>query len=113
MLHLLSVFIFQSGLLAAYNGDSDTEEGGSDRAVYEEGKITDWKKMVCLLCRRQFPTREALLRHQQLSDLHKVRMAKQQAFNLQVAMNILGAAICSMYKALMQNEKVVIDLTMS
>lgn len=69
--------------------------------------------MVCLLCRRQFPTKEALLRHQQLSDLHKVRMVNQQAFNLQVAMNILAAAICSMYKASIQNEKGVIDLMLS
>lgn len=61
----------KSGLVAAYNGDSDPEEGGSDRAADDEGKITDWIKMVCLLCRRQFPTKEALLRHQQLSDLHK------------------------------------------
>lgn len=29
--------------------------------------------MACLLCRRQFPNKEALVRHQQLSDLHKVR----------------------------------------
>lgn len=28
--------------------------------------------MACLLCRRQFPNKEALVRHQQLSDLHKV-----------------------------------------
>ncbi|CAJ1051013.1 RNA-binding protein 5-like isoform X1 [Xyrichtys novacula] len=61
----------ESSVVAAYNGDSDTEEGSSDRTGEEDGKITDWVKMVCLLCRRQFPTKEALLRHQQLSDLHK------------------------------------------
>lgn len=38
----------------------------------EEEKLTDWKKMACLLCRRQFPNKDALIRHQQLSDLHKV-----------------------------------------
>lgn len=64
----------KSGLVAAYNGDSDPEEGSSDRAADDEGKITDWIRMVCLLCRRQFPTKEALLRHQQLSDLHKQNM---------------------------------------
>ncbi|XP_069563562.1 RNA-binding protein 5-like isoform X1 [Brachyistius frenatus] len=58
-------------VLVAYNGESDPEEGGSDRAADEEARVTDWRKMVCLLCRRQFPTKEALLRHQQLSDLHK------------------------------------------
>uniref|UniRef100_A0A8C2W7P6 RNA binding motif protein 5 n=1 Tax=Cyclopterus lumpus TaxID=8103 RepID=A0A8C2W7P6_CYCLU len=70
----LSFFILQSDMVAAYNGDSDPEEGGSDRAA-DEGKTTDGNRMVCLLCRRQFPTKDALLRHLQLSDLHKVRMA--------------------------------------
>lgn len=57
------------GLVAAYSGDSEPEEclEGDDR----EDKLTDWKKMACLLCRRQFPSKEALIRHQQLSDLHK------------------------------------------
>uniref|UniRef100_A0A8C4GW13 RNA binding motif protein 5 n=1 Tax=Dicentrarchus labrax TaxID=13489 RepID=A0A8C4GW13_DICLA len=78
----LSVFIFQCGLVAAHNMDGGAEEGSSDRAVYEEGKITDWKKMVCLLCRRQFPTKEALLRHQQLSDLHKQNLEIQRRSKL-------------------------------
>uniref|UniRef100_A0A671SKI7 RNA-binding protein 5-like n=1 Tax=Sinocyclocheilus anshuiensis TaxID=1608454 RepID=A0A671SKI7_9TELE len=57
------------GLVAAYSGDSEPEEvtEGDDH----EDKLTDWKKMACLLCRRQFPNKEALFRHQQLSDLHK------------------------------------------
>ncbi|XP_039548172.1 RNA-binding protein 5 isoform X2 [Pimephales promelas] len=57
------------GLVAAYSGDSEPEESieGDDR----EDKLTDWKKMACLLCRRQFPNKEGLIRHQQLSDLHK------------------------------------------
>uniref|UniRef100_A0A8C1QII2 RNA-binding protein 5-like n=3 Tax=Cyprinus carpio TaxID=7962 RepID=A0A8C1QII2_CYPCA len=57
------------GLVAAYSGDSEPEEvtEGDDK----EDKLTDWKKMACLLCRRQFPNKEALIRHQQLSDLHK------------------------------------------
>uniref|UniRef100_A0A674AXM5 RNA binding motif protein 5 n=1 Tax=Salmo trutta TaxID=8032 RepID=A0A674AXM5_SALTR len=65
-----------SGLVAAYiGGDSDSEDaanpesgGGGDEG---SDKLTDWKKMACLLCLRQFPGRDALLRHQQLSDLHK------------------------------------------
>lgn len=56
--------------MAAYSGDSEPEEvmEGDDK----EDKLTDWKKMACLLCRRQFPNKEALIRHQQLSDLHRV-----------------------------------------
>uniref|UniRef100_A0A8C9YC99 RNA binding motif protein 5 n=1 Tax=Sander lucioperca TaxID=283035 RepID=A0A8C9YC99_SANLU len=72
----------KSGLVAAYNGDSDPEEGGSDRAADEDGKITDWNRRVCLLCRRQFPTKDALLRHQQLSDLHKQNLEIQRRSKL-------------------------------
>lgn len=43
-----------------------------------EEKLTDWKKMICLLCRRQFPSKDALIRHQKLSDLHKQNLAIQE-----------------------------------
>lgn len=64
------------GLVAAYSGDSDPEEGVGTTAEPDGGdmsqdKLTDWKKMACLLCRRQFPNKDGLIRHQQLSDLHK------------------------------------------
>lgn len=65
-------FPFQRGLVAAYSGDSDNDEDLLERMENEEEKLTDWKKMACLLCRRQFPNKDALIRHQQLSDLHKV-----------------------------------------
>uniref|UniRef100_A0A452H6F2 Uncharacterized protein n=1 Tax=Gopherus agassizii TaxID=38772 RepID=A0A452H6F2_9SAUR len=62
------------GLVAAYSGDSDNEEDLLERIENEEEKLTDWKKLACLLCRRQFPNKDALVRHQQLSDLHKQNM---------------------------------------
>lgn len=59
--------------MEAYSGDSDPEEGGVDPdGIDGLHKLTDWTKLACLLCRRQFPSKEALVRHQQLSDLHKV-----------------------------------------
>uniref|UniRef100_A0A8C3G7C2 RNA binding motif protein 5 n=1 Tax=Cyclopterus lumpus TaxID=8103 RepID=A0A8C3G7C2_CYCLU len=63
------------GLVAAYSGDSDPEEGVADSDCGDgvQDKLTDWSKLACLLCRRQFPNKESLIRHQQLSDLHKVR----------------------------------------
>ncbi|KAM9758805.1 RNA-binding protein 5 isoform 1-T1 [Menidia menidia] len=66
----------KSGLVAAYSGDSDPEEGGTDLDGGDGilDNLTDWKKMACLLCRRQFPNKEGLVRHQQLSDLHKKNM---------------------------------------
>ncbi len=33
---------------------------------------TDWNQLACLLCKRKFPSREVLIKHQQFSDLHKV-----------------------------------------
>ncbi|XP_015510651.1 RNA-binding protein 5 [Neodiprion pinetum] len=59
-----------NGLVAAYGGGSDTEEEIED-VQQEERQHTDWSKLACLLCKRQFPSKEGLLRHQQLSDLHK------------------------------------------
>lgn len=59
-----------NGLVAAYGGGSDTDEEIED-VQQEEKQHTDWIKIACLLCKRQFPNKEALLRHQQLSDLHK------------------------------------------
>ncbi|XP_069779366.1 RNA-binding protein 10-like [Narcine bancroftii] len=56
------------GLVAAYSGESESEE---DQEEDQEERLTDWQKLACLLCRRQFPSKEALIRHQQLSDLHK------------------------------------------
>ena len=33
---------------------------------------TDWTQLACLLCKRKFPSKEVLVKHQQFSDLHKV-----------------------------------------
>ncbi|KAM7402245.1 hypothetical protein PAMP_017502 [Pampus punctatissimus] len=73
------------GMLAsdyAAGSDEEVEEDKEEAAKSSQGsqsddkedKLTDWKKMACLLCRRQFPNKDALIRHQQLSDLHKQNM---------------------------------------
>lgn len=55
----------RGGIVAEYGeDDSDPEEDINDR-------FTDLSIMACLLCKRQFPDKEALERHQKLSDLHK------------------------------------------
>ncbi|XP_035218454.1 RNA-binding protein 5-like isoform X3 [Stegodyphus dumicola] len=65
------------------DSDSDTEPDSSQPDVkkpqsnrIDESKFVDLSKMACLLCKRQFPSKEALSRHQQLSDLHKKNLAK-------------------------------------
>lgn len=59
----------QGALVASYGGGSDSDEG--EEPSSEDQFHTDWTKMACLLCKRQFPAKEALQRHQQLSDLHR------------------------------------------
>ncbi|XP_063718581.1 RNA-binding protein 5-like isoform X2 [Symsagittifera roscoffensis] len=40
----------------------------------EEVRLTDWVKLACLLCKRQFKDSETLIKHQKMSDLHKSNM---------------------------------------
>ncbi|XP_031700911.1 RNA-binding protein 10 [Anarrhichthys ocellatus] len=65
------------GLVPAYSGETDSEEEGGDKEE-KEGRMTDWVKLACLLCRRQFPSKEALIRHQQLSELHKQNLEQRR-----------------------------------
>lgn len=62
--------------LVSYGSDSEGEgDAGDDEPTTVqaiEEKLTDWTKLACLLCKRQFPARETLVKHQQMSDLHKV-----------------------------------------
>ena len=46
--------------LASYNSDSDEESSNNLKSSSNEEKHTDWEKMACLLCQRQFPSKEKL-----------------------------------------------------
>uniref|UniRef100_A0A0A9Z1F7 RNA-binding protein 5 n=1 Tax=Lygus hesperus TaxID=30085 RepID=A0A0A9Z1F7_LYGHE len=50
--------------------DSDEED-----ETNEDKNHTDWDRLICLLCKRQLGSREALMKHQQMSDLHKQNLA--------------------------------------
>ncbi|XP_056157694.1 RNA-binding protein 10 [Lampris incognitus] len=65
------------GLVPAYSGETDSDEEGGEKEE-KEGRLTDWVKLACLLCRRQFPSKEALIRHQQLSELHKQNLEQRR-----------------------------------
>ncbi|XP_054720113.1 RNA-binding protein 5-like isoform X2 [Uloborus diversus] len=64
------------------DSDSDTEPDTApdvkrpQNSKVDESRFIDLSKMACLLCKRQFPNKDALSRHQQLSDLHKKNLAK-------------------------------------
>ncbi|XP_017270557.1 RNA-binding protein 10 [Kryptolebias marmoratus] len=68
----------QPGLVPAYSAESDSDDEGGDKEE-KEGRMTDWVKLACLLCRRQFPSKEALIRHQQLSELHKQNLEQRKS----------------------------------
>jgi RNA-binding protein 5/10 len=49
---------------------SSSSGAGPGGAMTEE-ELIDWDKLTCLLCRRAFASKDILLKHQQMSDLHK------------------------------------------
>merc|ERR1719239_41859 len=59
-----------SGLVASYGGDSDSGDE-EEAAPVDESKLVDWTKLACLLCKRQFQSKEILSKHTQVSQLHK------------------------------------------
>ncbi|XP_045165329.1 RNA-binding protein 5-like isoform X2 [Mercenaria mercenaria] len=59
------------GLVASYGGDSDDEDEDDSSTGFDESKLLDHSKKACLLCKRQFQSKEQLIRHAQMSDLHK------------------------------------------
>ena len=46
--------------------------------IIAEPLYTDWERLACLLCKRQFQSRDQLLKHQQLSDLHRQNLERTQ-----------------------------------
>ena len=48
------------------------QEPESDDDELDESKLVDKTKKACLLCKRQFPDLDKLLKHQTMSNLHKV-----------------------------------------
>jgi len=58
-----------SGLarLTGYGSDDDDDDNGG----MDDSQHTDWSKLACLLCKRQFPTRDKLTKHNEKSDLHR------------------------------------------
>ena len=75
--------------MASYGGDSDDDDDDEGMDASDETKLVDLSKMACLLCKRQFPNRDALNRHTQLSDLHKKNLdelrKKQAATGISVS----------------------------
>merc|ERR1719394_1467020 len=67
-----------SGLagLRGYGSDDDEEDNstsgsGNAAGAADEQQFTDWRTLACLLCKRQFPSRDKLTKHNEKSDLHR------------------------------------------
>ncbi|PIK62820.1 putative RNA-binding protein 5-like [Apostichopus japonicus] len=65
-------------IVASYGGGSDSEEEPDTSPIDAPNhvQLTDWNKLICLLCKRQFPSKAVLNKHQQFSDLHKQNLEK-------------------------------------
>lgn len=82
----------QQGLVPDYNGEVDSDDEGGQKDE-REGRMTDWVKLACLLCRRQFPSKEALIRHQQLSELHKQNLEQRKSLHEHIGKEKLSDGI--------------------
>lgn len=57
----------KKSLVPAYESDEEPEETVSG----EEKLQIDWDKLACLICKRQFNSKEILLKHTERSELHQ------------------------------------------
>ena len=64
---LFFILVAAGSLVAEYGG----EDSGGEEDNKEES-FADWTKLACLLCKRQFPSKDVLTKHNQFSELHKV-----------------------------------------
>eukprot|EP00092_Neocalanus_flemingeri_P001486 GFUD01001585.1.p1 GENE.GFUD01001585.1~~GFUD01001585.1.p1 ORF type:complete len:599 (-),score=180.12 GFUD01001585.1:151-1947(-) len=68
--------------LAGYGSEEEEEEPPSSSSSLAELKLTDWEKLACLLCKRQFQSKEKLSKHNTLSDLHKQNIVEWRKQNV-------------------------------
>lgn len=45
-----------------------------DKIISIEDKKDNNESVICYICKRKFPSLEKLIKHEQLSDLHKVNI---------------------------------------
>uniref|UniRef100_H2Z1P0 G-patch domain-containing protein n=1 Tax=Ciona savignyi TaxID=51511 RepID=H2Z1P0_CIOSA len=62
--------------LVSYMKTSDSEE--EEEEEINEENFLDWGKLACLLCKRGFPSKDMLVKHKDLSDLHKQNLEKRK-----------------------------------
>lgn len=61
----------KKSLVAAYESDAEEEQDQEETVSGEEKLQIDWDKLACLICKRQFNSKDILMKHAQLSELHK------------------------------------------
>jgi len=65
--------------LSGYGSEEEDED--TPGLSVAEMKLTDWENLACLLCKRQFQTKEKLSKHNTLSDLHKQNLVEWKKQN--------------------------------
>ncbi|CAD5119081.1 DgyrCDS7726 [Dimorphilus gyrociliatus] len=70
-----------TNLVAQYGGDSDSGDEQGELTACKEEQLTDWSKLACLLCKRQFNSKEILQKHNAISDLHKKNLEEWRLRN--------------------------------
>ncbi|KAG5676628.1 hypothetical protein PVAND_006448 [Polypedilum vanderplanki] len=74
-------------LVAQYHSDSDEHEDQAANKCaaaansFNENDLLDYEKLVCLLCKRGFPSSDVLTKHSKMSNLHKENLQKYKLQN--------------------------------
>lgn len=67
-------------LVAPYHSDSDEDQAAkasiAAATAFNEKDHVDFDKLTCLLCKRAFQSRDILMKHLKMSDLHKENLQK-------------------------------------
>lgn len=89
----------EENIPASQSSKQSSNSSTSNAPEATEEKLVDWTKLMCLLCQRQFDTREILEKHIHMSNLHKVS-SENNHFCLisKVLMKILGESSESWYR---------------
>jgi len=81
--------------MASFEGDDEEEEL----------KLADWNSFACLLCKRQFQTKEKLMKHNTKSDLHMNNLAEWKQSRMDRRMAGMAGAGSSLDMALQYRDR--------
>jgi RNA-binding protein 5/10 len=91
--------IISNRLMAPYHSDSDEDQAAkasiAAASTFNEKDHVDFDKLTCLLCKRAFQSKDILMKHLKISDLHKENLQK---FKMQQGILELNPASSLQYR---------------